>query len=96
MEVDPTSIVNIAIKHGGLKGRIIDVDNASRMVFREYSCSEDEVESSISTSLSGLETNLVELVKQLIVPLFTLFNFFKLEDAIYEEIINTYVQGRMP
>jgi hypothetical protein len=96
LEVDPTSIVNIAIKHGGLKDRILDVASPSRMMFREKPCLEDEVESNISTSLSGLETNLVELVKQLIAPLFTLFDFFELDDDTYEEIINAYVQGRMP
>lgn len=96
LEVDPTSIVNIAIKHGGLKDRIIGVASPSRTMFERSSCSEDEVESSISTSLSGLETNLVGLVKEFITPLFTLFNFFEIDDDIYEEIINAYVQGRMP
>lgn len=96
LEVDPTSIVNIAIKHGGLKDRIIGVASPRLTMFERDSCSEDEVESSISTSLSGLESNLVELVKQLITPLFTLFNFFELDDDTYKEIINAYVQGRMP
>ncbi len=95
LEVDPTTVVNIAIKHGGLKNRSLIDANRNRAIFDRYGCDEDEIESVISTPLSGLESNLVSLVKEIVVPLFTLFNFFQLDDGIYEEIINAYVQGRV-
>lgn len=95
LEIDPTTVVHIAIKHGGLKDRMMGVANRNRFMFREHSCIEDEAESSISTTLSGLETNLVDLVKQFTLPLFTLFNFFEIDDGIHDEIINAYVQGRI-
>ena len=58
-------------------------------------CTENEVETEISTTLGGIEGNLVELVKEIVSPLFTLFDYFELSDQILEEIVNAYVEGRV-
>ncbi len=95
LEVDPTTIVNVAVRHGGLDGRILSASNPGRTMSVKRISSENEIESVIRSSLSGLETDLVELVKELLAPLFTVFDFFKLSDDIYEQIVNDFVQGRV-
>jgi len=95
LEVDPTTIVNVAINHGGLEGRILSASNPGRTMSVERFSSENEIESEIRSSLSGLETDLVKLVKELLVPLFTVFDFFEVNDDIYDKIVNDFVRGRV-
>lgn len=95
LEIDPTTVVNIAIRHGGLNGRVIGAANSSRMMRDRAPCVEDEIDSEISSSLSGLEGELVKCVKELVTPLFTLFDYFELSDQILGEIVNAYVEGRV-
>ena len=95
LDVDPTTVVNIAIRHGGLKGRILGRSGRGLPMYARAPSSEDEVESQIRSSLGGLEADLVRLVKELLADLFTVFDFFELSDGIYDEIVNAYVQGRV-
>ena len=96
LEIDPTAIVNIVIRHGGLKGRILGAANPMRMMLPEGApCAENEVESEIATQLSKIEGELVNLVKEFVTPLFTLFDYFEISDQILEEIVNAYVAGRV-
>jgi hypothetical protein len=92
--IDPSAFANIAIKHGGLKGRVLS-STGSRLLFDDKRCSEDEVETQVRSTLSGLETDLVDLVKQLTAPLFVLFDFAGFDDSIYQDIVNSFVKGRV-
>ena len=95
LEIDPTAVLNVAIRHGGLKERKLDAVGARRL-FREAGPStEDEAETHIRCTLGQLETDLVDLVKQLVAPVFVLFDFFVLPDDTYEEIVNGFVAGRV-
>ena len=58
-------------------------------------CIEDEIVSEISTSLQDVEAKIVVLVKQLLVPVFMLFDFFELPDDVYEELVNKFVKGEI-
>jgi len=85
----------MVIRHGGLKDRKLTAVGG-RTLFREAGPSgEDEVETQIRCTLGQLETELVDLVKQLLAPVFVLFDFFELSDDIYEEIVNGFVAGRV-
>ncbi len=95
LDIDPTTIVHIAIQHGGLKDRIISSSTPTRFLRPRAPSVEDTVESTISSSLEGLETNLVNHVKQLTAPIFMVFDFFEVSDQIYEEIINAFVEGQI-
>jgi len=94
LEIESTTVVNVAIKHGGLMNRFLGAANSSRFMHETTSTTEEEVESEISVSLNKLEADLVDLVKQITAPIFILFNFFELSDSIYEEIVNNYVKGQ--
>jgi hypothetical protein len=93
--VDPTAMVNIAIKHGGLSGRSIGSSNSNRHIRPYAPASEEEVEVELKTSLQDIESNLVSLVKQIVAPVFVLFDFFEVDDSVYEDIVNTFVAGRV-
>jgi|GEM_PF-1010062 len=93
--IDPTTPVNVAVRHGGLKGRFIDTSSPGPYFRPRAAAKEDEIEVEVKTSLQDIESNLVLLVKELVAPVFVLFDFFELEDSIYEEIVNSFVDGRV-
>ena len=95
LEIDPAHVVHIAIRHGGLRGRILGTSSPNRFMHPGTPTEEDEIETEIHSSLDGLQTNLVGLVKEIVASLLVVFDFFQLDDAIYEEIVNAYVEGRV-
>ena len=93
--IDPAHVIHISIRHGGLRGRILDTSSHNRFMRERTPAEEDEIETEIHSTLEGLQTNMVGLVKEIVAPLFVLFDFFQLNDAIYEEIVNAYIEGRV-
>lgn len=94
--VPSTAVVNISIRHGGLKGRTLTASSPSRSLDYDRTTSEDEVYSDeISVPLSGIESDLVSLVKRAVQPLFMVFDFFELDDTVYEDIVNKFVEGQV-
>jgi len=94
LEVDPSSKIQFSLRFSGLKDRILSTTNfAKRYSLQGRRCVEDDIETEVSTSLQEIEGNLVELVKQLLSPLFMLFDFFELSDAVYEDLVNKFVRG---
>ena len=92
--VDPTAVVNVAVGHGGLRGRFIGSSNPARMLHDRQPSAVEATESEVRSSLQAIESDLVSLVKQLLDPLFVLFDFFQVSDSVYEDIVNNFVQGR--
>ncbi len=95
LKLDPTSIVQITIHHSGLKGRQLGASTNLRDLNTIRTCEEEEIETTISTKLMEIETNLIPLVKEIIQPLLILFDFFELHTSVYEDIINSFVAGRV-
>ena len=96
LEVDPSSILVLAVRYGGLRERLISSANPLRILSpRQTACAEEEVELIIETSLGQIESDLVDLVKQLTKPLFVLFDYFDPPDSVYEDIVNQFVDGRV-
>lgn len=94
--VDPTSKLQLSIRLSGLRNRILSAANPENQSFlNEKRCDEDELETTISTSLQQIEANLVDLVKELLSPVFILFDFFELSDSVYKDIVNKFVLGKV-
>ena len=53
------------------------------------------VEAEVTATLDDFEANLGEHVKSFLSPLFELFEFFQLDDHVYESIVNEFVAGRV-
>ncbi len=92
--VDPSTTVNIAIRHAGLVGRTLVMSSAAAHFPEPNTSIEDVSQVDIPSPLSELETNLVQLVKQVTAPLFVLFNCAEVPDSTYEKIVNDFVKGR--
>lgn len=95
LQIDPTAYVNISIRHGGLKGRSISSSGSRRFLRPRAPSAENEMDVEVRSSLQGIEANLVPLVKQLVAPLFVLFDFFEVSDSVYEEIVDAFVRGKV-
>ena len=93
--VDSTSEIFIKTTYGGLKGRTIDVAGRRRHMQPFQPCEANEVTANTSTTLEKIEVDLASLVKKLLEPVFVLFDFFSIDDNIYEEIVNGFVNGRV-
>ena len=89
--------VNIGISHGGLQNRVMRAANPARDsgLLGKHSTSEDEAGSAISVPLSEVRSSIVDRVKELAEPLFLLFDFFQPSDAVYDEIVSNFVEGRV-
>lgn len=85
----------ITIKHGGLKGRILSSSSPNRMLFREYKTDTNDVPTTIQTSLSEIDSNIIDLVEKFTKPLFEQFSFFELDRKVLEEIVVNYLNGKV-
>ncbi len=92
--VDRSQRLSIAIRHGGLNGRRLASSNPNRAL-RGGTSHESEIEVEITATLDEVEAQLVEKVKELLSPLFQLFDFFVVADPIYEDIVNRFVKGEV-
>lgn len=95
LDVDKTKRVNLGIRHAGLSGRLLSSMNSERDLMIEYKTIEDQSDTEIKFSLQQIESDLTDLVKQIVTPLFEFFDFFKLTDIVLEDIVNTFVRGKV-
>jgi hypothetical protein len=92
--IPENTLVHIGIRHGGLAGRLLSAVG-NRTVFPRNPSTEDEVDWEIQNPLTSIESEIVEIVKQLTKPLFVVFDFFELSDSIYSDIVNNFVNGKV-
>ena len=60
-----------------------------------YTCTEDQITTSFNGNLQEVEANLTDVVKQITAPMFALFDFFELDDSVYQQIVEDFVDGRV-
>jgi hypothetical protein len=94
--LDRRRIVTITIRHVGLKGRRLSSADSNRSLDDErHPAHENESVVQLTVRLEQLESELVSYVKDILAPLFALFDFFELKDRVYEDIVNKFVAGKM-
>lgn len=96
LQVDPTTSLELGFSHTGLKGRKLSSSNVQRRVGAHGPAIEDSCVTRVESSIDRIEVELVALVKQVLSELFVLFDFFQLDDVVYEEIVDGIVEGRTP
>ena len=94
-DVGPFKNVYFAIRHSGFMGRVIIPSDPSTLVRKVHKSIENNSETSIVFRLDQIESNLVILVKDICTPFFELFDFFQVDHAYYENIIDRFVSGRI-
>jgi hypothetical protein len=95
LNVDARAEVTMLVRHDGLEDRTLRSATPSRSISTGYRCSATSSQSEVVFQLGQLESRLTDLVKAVCTPLFELFDFFELDDAVYEQIINDFVAGRV-
>ena len=93
--VDRSTTVHVVVRHSGFGGRSLRAASLNRDIGLYRKTTENSVESEIALSLGDIEAGLVTAVKQLVSPLFVLFDFFELADPAYEDIVNRFVKGEV-
>ncbi len=93
--VSEKSTLTFQLRHAGLQGRHISA-TSTRNLFGSYGPStESEVESEIVAGLATLEDSVSQRVSELLNPVFIVFDFFKVGQDIYEEIVEEFKKGRL-
>jgi cellulose biosynthesis protein BcsQ len=93
--LSPRAAVRITIEHSGIRGRTLSAAEPSRRNFLQPRPSEvDSIKRVVKTSVGGIESDIVDLKKQITAPMFELFDFYKFEDSVYEQLIRVVSSGR--
>lgn len=95
LDIDPSTGFELELGYGGLNGRVLRSSSANRYMSRSYTCSQDQFVTSYTGSLQEVEANLAEIVKRLTAPILGLFDFFELDDSVYQQIVEDFVDGRV-
>ena len=90
LEASDTDQITVWFRHQGLRDRKLRAGDPLRDT-TERKTREDVSETSFTTSLSDLEINLVEHVRQVVQPLFVIFEFFELSNSILADIVDKFV-----
>jgi anti-sigma regulatory factor (Ser/Thr protein kinase) len=84
----------VSVRHGGLAGRTVGVADRGRYMSRDnQTTSENEIQTSLVTSVSELETNIAKYVNQIAQSLFVVFDYFAVGDGIITGIVDKFVAG---
>ena len=92
--IDPSTGFELELRYGGLDGRVLR-STFNRHISGSRTCFEDQITTSYDGSLQEVEGSLTDVVKQLTAPMLALFDYFDLDDSIYREIVEAYVDGRV-
>lgn len=93
--VDPLANISFEIGFEGLKERRLISSNMWRTTVQELISHENSMKVKISLKLEEVETKLSEKVNELLSPLFSLFDFYEIEDSAYEALVNKFVGGNL-
>lgn len=85
--------VNIRVSHRGLGGRSLTSSNPNRRLSVVATSRETESQTEISGPLKDIRDNLAANVQRITTPLFMLFDFTTIEDAVSADIVHRFVAG---
>ncbi len=91
LNVNEKARVRFVCKFTGLKNRELASSNPSRP-FMARSTIENEIRSEAVVSLESVPLELLAIVKDLLDPLFIVFNFMKFSDPVYSQIVDGFLQ----
>jgi len=84
--------LSIRITHLGLANRVLSSSTPMRHVFPRSTTAELS-QTEIVEHVGSIEPQLVAHVKQILAPLFMLFDFVEFGDEVYEDIVSRFARG---
>jgi hypothetical protein len=91
----PETQIEISILHSGLKDRLLGVADHMRVMQWNRKCDEDEIKWSRTVPLGSIEAALQELTREVTEQLFVLFEFWQLDENIFQEIYKQFLNSRV-
>jgi hypothetical protein len=93
--LEEEATVQFRLRHCGIASRILSSSTPNRMMMPfERKSSADVSEKVIEFSLPLTDRGVVERTRELLDPLFVLFDFFAPAESIYEDVVGNFIQGR--
>ena len=87
--------IKFRIRHSGFMGRNLSSSNPNRMIWpHERQSSADSSECTVNFEHPLSDHGVVEKTKELLNPLFVLFDFFEPAESVYQDIVGNFIQGR--
>lgn len=86
--------VSVGFRHGGLAGRELHVAG-TRMMAHHPTATVDAIDTSLVTTVSGIETDITTLVRQVVDPRLALFDLFDVSPKILDSTTEGYVLGEV-
>jgi hypothetical protein len=95
LDFSPDTIMSFSLVHSGLKGRYMS-DTGTRHLFHDFGpCEENAIKTNINTNLEAIEPSISLLVSELLSPVFILFDFFNIDQQIYDDIVLKFIAGQV-
>jgi hypothetical protein len=92
---DPGSIVSLTVRHTGLADRSLGATANRGFAFHTRTTIEREMSTTAKWVLRDGEKDLVAIVKQLIAPLFQVYEFFEVSDEVLRDLVEKFVAGEV-
>lgn len=93
LNVENDSRLEIRVSHRGLANRLLTSASPHRHIWSAAS-REDASEYSLQASISDLRQQLTERVRQILEPMFALFDFKQFSQDVYDDIIKKFIAGK--
>lgn len=87
--------LSIRVRHAGLAGRTLRAASSQRFVGRDRHSFEDEVSTVVTPTMSSVESKLTRHVRELVDPLFAVFDFFTVSEPVVNEMVNAFAEGNV-
>lgn len=96
LNVPRASDVTIGVRHDGIRDRRLSSSNPARHLSPFVrKCHEDSAAAVTRIAHPVSDSDIVAGTKTLLDSLFILFDFFKLSDSVYEEIVLAFLKGHV-
>jgi hypothetical protein len=93
--IENGAAIEFRIRHSGIKGRNLSSSNPNRMMWpQERKSSADSSECTVKFEHPLTDRGVVEKTRELLNPLFVLFDFFEPAESIYQDVVGNFIQGR--
>jgi hypothetical protein len=89
------NVISFHLRYAGLANRYL-TSIGNRSLSRSYGpCKENDIETNIAIILADLDKSVSSLVSELLSPVFMLFDFFELEQKIFDDIVVKFRGGKV-
>jgi hypothetical protein len=92
--IEDGAVIRFKLRHAGIKGRILSTSNPNRYLSLERNIGVDSSECTVEFKHPLTDNGVVEKTRELLNPLFVLFDFFEPAESIYQDIVGNFIQGR--